>query len=62
MKDMDWAFIPYWIMLDAQEKGIKIDTKMFGIYHLYPGQTGTNESPDRIILMTNQGEVIRILY
>ncbi len=27
VKEMDWAFIPYWIMLDAKERGLKIDTK-----------------------------------
>lgn len=62
IKDIDWAFVPYWIMLDAKEKKLKIDTQKFGIYHLYPNQKITNSSPEKIVLLNKQGEIIRIQY
>ena len=34
IENIDWAFVPYWLLLDATEKGIVINTKMYGIYHL----------------------------
>ncbi len=62
IKDINWAFVPYWILLDAKEKNLKIDTEKFGIYHLYPDQKIKNSSPEKIILLKKQGEVIKIQY
>lgn len=62
MKNLDWAFVPYWIMLDAKEKKIKIDTEKFGIYHLYPDQKFTNSAPELIVPLNKQGEIIKIKY
>lgn len=59
---IDWAFVPYWILLDAKEKNIKIDAKKFGLYHLYPNQKIDGEIPEKIELMEKQGEVITIPY
>ena len=58
----DWAFVPYWILLDAKEKNIKIDADRIGVYHLYPNQKITNGSPERIELLDVQGEKISIAY
>jgi|SRR5690606_11384264 hypothetical protein len=62
IKDINWAFVPYWIMLDAKEKNLKIDTEKFGIYHLYPNQKINNSAPEKIVLLNKQGEVIKIQY
>lgn len=62
VKDIDWAFVPYWILLDASEKGLKIDAKQIGVYHLYPNQKIQNSSPEKIILLDKQGMILTIPY
>ncbi|MAX82338.1 MAG: hypothetical protein CL843_19440 [Crocinitomicaceae bacterium] len=61
-KGLEWAFVPPWVIIDAMRKDIKIDTKMFGVYHLYPNQKINNDSPEKIKIMDTQGEVIVIPY
>lgn len=60
MKNLDWAFIPPWIVYDAKEKGIEIDSKMKAIYHLYPNQMTNNEIPSDIILLNKENYTISI--
>ena len=60
VSNMDWAFVPSWIVHDANEKGIKIDSKMIGIYHLYPDEVVVNNNPDKIKIFDKQGETISI--
>ncbi|MBK7030412.1 MAG: hypothetical protein IPH45_14965 [Bacteroidales bacterium] len=63
LKDIDWAFIPFWILLGANEKGIKLKnvSKMFAIYHIGPDDKIINASNDsRIKLLNKQGEIILI--
>ena len=64
IKDLDWAFVPYWILLDANEKDIKIDAKMIGIYHIatvqIPSIKENSNDIQHIKPMINQGEVIVI--
>jgi len=62
VKDINWAFVPYWIILDANEKKLKIDADKIGIYHLYPEQKINNSKPEKYILLNKQGEVIEIPY
>ncbi len=62
VSNMDWAFVPYWILSDAKKKNITIDTKKIGLYHLYPDQKITGEIPEKIKLLNTQGEVISISY
>lgn len=62
VKEINWAFVPYWILYDAKEKNLKIDTEKFGIYHLYPDQKVNNSTPEKIVLLNKQGEVISIQY
>ena len=59
---MDWAFVPYWILENANKQGIKIDAKMIGIYHLYPQQMQNYGELENINPLTKQGETIRIAY
>lgn len=66
VKDIDWAFVPYWLLSNAKEEGIEIDAKMFFVYHLYPQQIpGAKEAFDKvenIHPLTEQGEVISLNY
>ncbi|WP_033958914.1 MBL fold metallo-hydrolase [Psychroserpens jangbogonensis] len=66
IENIDWAFIPYWILLDAKENKIKIDSKMYGIYHLasvqIPSAKKNWDDIEDIHPLTEQGEVIKIKY
>lgn len=66
VEDIDWAFVPYWIMTDAKEKDIELDAKMFGIYHLAAVQVPSAKENwaaiEDIHPVTEQGEVISIKY
>ena len=62
VKDIDWAFVPYWIMLDAKEKNLTIDADKIGIYHLYPDQKISNSIPEKVDVLDKQGEIITIKY
>lgn len=61
VSNMDWAFVPAWLLIDANEKNIKIDTKMIGLYHIGPRDHITSGDP-KIHLLEKQGEVISIPY
>lgn len=62
IKNINWAFVPYWIIFDAKEKKLTIDSEKIGIYHLYPNQQITNAKPEKYFLLNKQGEVIHIPY
>ena len=61
-KQLDWAFVPYWIASEVNKRNTKIDTKMLGVYHLYPIMKVNNGSPQTIKVLDKQGEVIVIPY
>jgi len=63
LKDIDWAFAPAWLIMDAQEKGIKLGdiSKKFAIYHIGP-QDNINITGDNVIMLDKQGENIKIPY
>lgn len=58
MTNLDWAFIPIWILEDVNGRKQTIDTKMTGIYHLYPTETYRNDKPEKYKVFDNQGDVI----
>lgn len=62
MQGLDYAFVPYWLLYDAKEKNIRIDTRMRVVYHLYPNQKITGEKPDDMILLDRQGMIISVPY
>jgi hypothetical protein len=62
LKDIDWAFMNPWLFMNAQNENVRIDTKKYGIYHLYPDQKLPEQVPDKILFLKNQGEVITIPY
>ncbi len=62
IKNIDWAFVPYWILYNAKDQNIKIDAKHFGVYHLYPTQKITGTIPADKIFLQQQNKVISIPY
>jgi L-ascorbate metabolism protein UlaG (beta-lactamase superfamily) len=60
VKDIDWAFVNFWSYYE--NASVKIDAKNFGIYHLDPIQKISGEIPDKVLLLINQGEIIRIPF
>ena len=61
VKDIDWAFVPAWLMVDVVEKDIKPDVKKIAIYHIGPRDT-VNITGDKIIMLKKQGEVFSLPY
>lgn len=61
---IDWAFVPYWLLLDAQERGIEVDATKIGIYHIAPAQVPSAKEKwgnrEKIHPFTTQGEIIEI--
>ncbi len=62
MTNLDWAFIPYWTALQINKKNAHLDSKMIGVYHFYPAMQPTTSNPEKIKLLTNQGDIISIPY
>lgn len=61
MTDLDWAFVPGWLLMTAHRSGFKIDTKMIAIYHIGRGDVIEVDSP-KVLVLDKQGEVITIPY
>lgn len=64
-KDIDWAFVPVWLMIDAKQKELNLSeiSKMYAIYHIGPNDRITLESDQpQMILLDKQGEIISIPY
>lgn len=59
MKDLDVAFIPWWIWLSLHEENIELDTKMMAVYHIGPKDSVKIIHP-KVIVLDEQGEVITI--
>jgi len=64
IKNIDLAFIPYWLYENAKEQNIQIDADEIGIYHLYPTEI---EPVEKIFKdkedqypLTEQGKIITI--
>lgn len=66
IKNIDWAFVPYWILKNAKEQKIDIDTDMYYVYHLYPEQIPSAkenwDKVDNIHPLTEQGEILKLEY
>lgn len=62
LKNIDWAFVNPWLYMNALNAKVKIDSKKFGLYHLYPHQKIDGVIPDYILILKKQGERIKISY
>lgn len=63
-KDIDWAFVPVWVLTDAKAKGTDLTkiSKMFAIYHIGQKDKITINNSSQLKLLDKQGEIITILY
>lgn len=55
IKNIDYAFVPYWILTNAKEANLEIDTKTKVLYHLYPNQKFDGEIPENYIVFNKIG-------
>ncbi len=62
IKDIDYAFIPTWILYYAKEKNISIDAKTKVVYHLYPNEKVEEKTNKDFILFDKQGMSLKIPY
>lgn len=65
VKNIDWAFVPVWLVMDAIRKGYKLkdDIGMLAIYHIGPNDRIVNEGNDpNVLLLTKQGEIFHIPF
>lgn len=64
-QNIDWAFVPAWLVSDALRKGIKLKqcAKNFAIYHIGPrDKISSDGKDDQLILLTKTGQRIVIPY
>lgn len=62
VKNIDYAFLPPWIIKYAQEKNLTIDAKTKVIYHLYPNETLNNPIEGDFKLLDKVGLSFDINY
>lgn len=62
LKNIDWAFLNPWIFMNAKSENITMDTKMTGLYHLYPTQKIEGEIPDNLLILKQPNQMISIPY
>lgn len=62
IKDIDYAFIPPWILYYAKEKNISIDAKNKVLYHLYPNEDLEEIKTEDFIIFDKIGMNIKIPY
>lgn len=60
--DLDWAFVPYWLLNRVIEQKAQIDAQMVGVYHFFPGTTVNNSNPKQYKPLLEQGEIISVSY
>lgn len=64
IKDIDLAFVPYWLLTDAKDKEIDIDAKRFAIYHIAPVQIPSAKEnwgdSENIYPLIEQGDIITL--
>ena len=61
IKDLDWAFVPGWLLISVFKNKIKLDTKMIAIYHVGQGDSFEIKDP-KILVLDQHGEIITIPY
>ena len=61
IKEMDWVFIPSWLVGQINQTGKSVDTKNIGIYHIGP-KDDVEIKGDKVFMLKTQGEVILLPY
>jgi len=62
IKNIDFAFIPTWILFYAKEKNINVDAKTKVLYHLHPNEEIEEKKSEDFIIFDKQGMNIKIPY
>ena len=52
MRNLDLVIAPTWLIMDANKRNLKIDTKKIIICHLRSQQIINNQNPEKIIVLT----------
>lgn len=55
LDSIDHAFMNPWLLMNAQNDGVKLPVKDYAIYHLYPTQELPAEVPDWLVFLKEQG-------
>jgi L-ascorbate metabolism protein UlaG (beta-lactamase superfamily) len=58
---IDWLFAPSWLIMDANDKSIKIDAEKIGLYHIGQKDHITSTNP-KIQLLNKSGDIISIPF
>lgn len=61
VEQLDWAFVPAWLLRDAVEKELKINAANIGIYHIGP-KDNINITGEKIRMLKTPGETILLPY
>lgn len=61
MTNLDWAFIPAWLIQTLVDAGKDVDAKRIGIYHIGP-KDHVDVSGERVLMLKEQGKMITISY
>ena len=61
-KNLDWAFVPYWVQAEVKKRNLDIDAKQIALFHFYPIMEVTNSSPEKLVILNKEGERISIPY
>lgn len=61
MTNLDWAFIPAWLVNSINESNQKLDSKMVGIYHIGP-KDDIDIKGEKVLMLNKQGAVITIPF
>ena len=62
INNIDWTFLPPWMIRIAfMENNLKVDSKMFAVYHIGL-KDNINITGEKIIMLKKQGEIISIPY
>ena len=62
IRDIDWAFVNPWLYMNAKNEKVTIDAKKIAIYHLYPNQKIDGKIPENLLILKNQGEIIKVAF
>ncbi len=62
INNIDYAFVPSWILFYAKEKNITVDAKIKVLYHLYPNEKIEQVPSNDFIIFDKQGKIINIPF
>lgn len=62
MENIDWAFVPEWLLYYAKLGNVNIDASMIGIYHLYPNATVEDDYGKNVFNLRDEKKIIRLQF